>query len=200
MTVRIAAHPKTTLAEFLAWAPPDDRRYELIDGRITAMNPLSWTHSVLLIALGAELRARLPSRPDCSIGGEAGVILPFSDYDYYQADIVIRCRGKEHQQKDEPVPVVIVEILSPSTDDHERAEKLPNYQNIPSVREIVLLHQTRAFAEVYRRGPDSYWRIDFVRGLIQELSLRIAIPLADIYRGLPPGVPSDQPPPSPPAW
>ena len=53
-------------------------------------------------------------------------------------------------------PTLVVEVLSPSTADYDRGEKREHYQQIPSLREIVLVAQDQRLIEVYRRGNDGW--------------------------------------------
>jgi Uma2 family endonuclease len=90
-------------------------------------------------------------------------------------------------------PILIVEILSPSTERRDRRLKLPTYQRIESVREILLIDADSHHAELYRRENDR-WGIELVRGAGARLSLasvelgvqmselyeRIALPTTDI--------------------
>lgn len=80
-------------------------------------------------------------------------------------------------------PIVIVEVLSPSTLHKDRGEKLAEYQSIESLKEYVLLHQDEARAEVYRR-EGSNWVYENIAG--EELtfylkSINFESPLASIY-------------------
>src|SRR5690349_12610535 len=67
-------------------------------------------------------------------------------------------------------PILIVEILSPSTERTDRRVKLPAYQTIESVREIMFIDADSLHAELYRREKD-HWGIQLVRGGGATLSL-----------------------------
>jgi Uma2 family endonuclease len=83
-------------------------------------------------------------------------------------------------------PILIIEILSPSTERSDRRLKLPAYQNLQSVREIMLIDADTYHAELYRREND-HWGIDLVRGAEAALSLisiDLRISMSELYEGI----------------
>ena len=84
-------------------------------------------------------------------------------------------------------PVLIVEVLSPSTAAIDRQIKVPDYRRIPSVIEIVLIDSESAFAEVHRREGDR-WITEMMRGIDAALALNsvpLTILLSELYEGIP---------------
>ena len=187
MTMSAPVRSDTTLAEFLAWAPPDDRRYELIDGRITAMNAPSGAHTFISANLVRHVGNHLESRPGCSVRSDAGIVPNSGRATYFQADVAVTCTHHRRGEQAVPDPILIIEVLSPSTGEHDREVKLPAYRAVGSVREIVLVSQDRAYAEVHRRHDGSMWIVDLALGLDAVLrldSISLDLPLAEIYRGV----------------
>ncbi len=147
-----------TVDDFLGWEDGTDTRYELVKGFVVAMAPPAPPHGRLATALGGEIRAALRSRRHCGVYGEASIARPDRD-----------------------------EILSPSTTAFDRQTKVPDYRRIPSVQEILLIDSETVFAEVLRRDGDQ-WITEIVQGPAATLSLNsipLAIPLAEIYEGIP---------------
>jgi Uma2 family endonuclease len=84
-------------------------------------------------------------------------------------------------------PVLIVEILSPSTAAFDRQTKVPDYRRNPSVQEILLIDTETVFAEVLRRDGD-HWITEIVQGPAATLSLGsvpLSIAMAELYEGIP---------------
>ena len=80
-------------------------------------------------------------------------------------------------------PTVLVEVLSPSTEEYDRGEKLSHYQQIPSLREVLLIACEEHRVEVWRRASDQWARVSFGEGEDVELeSLACALPVSEIYR------------------
>jgi Uma2 family endonuclease len=117
---------------------------------------------------------------------EAGIVRPDRDDTFYVADLAVTCspyRRGEQLVKD---PVLIVEILSPGTERHDRRIKVPVYRTIKSVREILLIDAESVYAEILRREGDR-WITELVQGRDATLrlsSVDLQIAMAELYEGI----------------
>lgn len=173
-----------TLEEFLDWDSGDDRRYELVDGVPVAMAAPSPAHQIIAVNLGRRLAEALDARPPCSARADAPIAVVDRDDTCHVADLAVTCRPHEPGQRLTPDPLVIVEILSPSTENRDRKVKLPDYRAIPSVAEIVLVDQQQRYCEVHRRLDDGRWLTDLLRRGESRLrleSIGFDQPLSAIY-------------------
>ena len=149
---------------------------------MVAMAPSSEDHSTIASNMHFEIRSRL--KPPCRALIEAGVRVPGRDDAYYQADLAVTCapsqRGRHHAAE----PILIVEVLSPSTALRDRGLKLDDYRQIPSVREILLVSSQERRVQ--------HWRRDGARWVVEDLigdgevrleSVRPPIPLGAICEG-----------------
>jgi Uma2 family endonuclease len=183
-----AALKTLTVEEFFDWCPADDRRWELIDGVPVAMAPARQAHQMLMINVGRRLSEALDRRPQCGVRGDAGVALPGRQDLFYVADLAVSCHP--HRFDAGPIvpdPILIVEILSPSTEDYDRHRKVADYREIPSVLEILLVQQTAMYCEVHRRTESSRWLHDILRGPEARLALdsvNLDLPLGDLYANI----------------
>jgi Uma2 family endonuclease len=178
---------RMSLAEFYDWNPPGDTRYQLIEGTPVAMAPAGGPHQVMAGTVARKLGQALDRRPGCAVRIEAGIVPPWRRNTYYQADLAVSCRPVE-QDWETKDPILIVEILSPSTEDDDRKVKLPDYRRLPSVEEIVLIDPNRLHCEVYRRRADGGWLHDLLVDADARLRLEsvgLDIPLLDVYVNLP---------------
>ena len=170
--------------EFLKWDSGDERRYELLGGVPMAMSAPSAAHQIIAVNLGYHLKGALGDRTPCTARAEAPIAVEDSDDTCHVADLAVTCRPHEPGQRLIPEPRVIVEILSPSTENKDRKVKLPDYRAIPSVQEVVLVDQQQLYCEVHRRLPDGRWLTDL---LLQEdarlrlESIGVDQPLSAIY-------------------
>lgn len=182
------AEPATkfmTVDEFLAWNDGSDARYELIDGQIVMMNPPLRPHRVIVSRLVSALGRRL--RPPCETEVEAGVRLPWTRRNFYNADLAVSCTPFSREPWI-PDPILIAEVLSASTRDFDRSTKLPAYRRLPTVQHILLVSPEEIAIEHYARsGP--FWRLEDLRAgdTLRLEALRIEIPVDEIYAGLPLG-------------
>jgi len=175
-----------TLAEFLRWEDGTDTRYELLWGIPVAMAPPARAHGVLSVRLGAVIDARLRSRRPCMAQAEAGIIRPDRDDTYYVADLAVTCSPYQRGEQLVKDPVLIVEILSPGTERHDRRTKLPVYRDIDSVEEILLIDSESIYAEILRREGDR-WITELVRGrdaILRLFSVDLQIAMAELYEGI----------------
>jgi Uma2 family endonuclease len=177
---------RMTLAEFLRWEDGTDTRWELVDGVPVAMAPPAVAHGVLAARLGGEIAAALRSRRPCMVQSEAGIVRPDWDDTFYVADLAVTCTPIERGQQMLRDPVLIAEVLSPSTIAVDRQEKIPAYRQIPSVQEILALDSERVFAEVMRREGDR-WITEIVHGPGATLSLAsigLTVSMVELYEGI----------------
>jgi Uma2 family endonuclease len=84
-----------------------------------------------------------------------------------------------------PEPVLIVEVLSPSTATTDRERKLPDYRAIPSLQDILVVSSSEPRIEHFRREPDG-WKIHDLRsqGTLRLEASGITIDLAELYAGV----------------
>ena len=83
-------------------------------------------------------------------------------------------------------PVLVVEVLSPSTEQHDLTRKRWAYQAIPSLQTVLFIDPDRPVVEILAREGGDAWRSRVVEGLEASLgiaALGIELPLAEIYRG-----------------
>src|SRR5918996_551482 len=177
------APKRMTLAEFLEWDDGSDRRYQLLDGVPVMMAPSLEAHGELALALGAEIRTRL--KPPCRVISEAGIVIPDRADTYYIADLAVTCAPREPGRRMVVEPVLVVEVLSPSTSQVDRWRKVADYRTLSSVQEILVAFSDERRVEVQRRTPDG-WRVEDLIGRA-EISLACCnapLPLDAVYRDL----------------
>ena len=176
-----------TFEELLHWDDGTDTRYELIDGFPVAMAPPAEAHRILALRLGSQADAALAGRRPCNAQIEPGVVRSECADSYYVPDIAVTCEPNEPGRQAMVDPILIVEILSPSTERTDRRLKLSAYQTIESVREIMLIDADSHHAELYRRPENDHWRIQLVRGAGATLflaSVDLRIPMSELYEGI----------------
>jgi Uma2 family endonuclease len=175
-----------SLEEFLRWDDGTDTHYELIGGFPVAMAPPAAAHRIIAMRLGSRLDAALATRRPCNAQGEAGILHPAHADTYFEADIAATCEHHEFGQQALEKPFLIVEILSPSTERHDRRVKLPVYRQIETVQEILLIYSDGIYAELHRRAG-TQWITEILRGPDAVLALASAgmeDRLGELYDGI----------------
>jgi Uma2 family endonuclease len=181
----LAAKPMS-VDEFLRWDDGTETHYELVGGFPVAIAPPAAAHRILNVRLVSQIDAALSRRRPCNAQIEAGIVRPDRADTYFEADIAATCAGHERGQQAIKDPFLIVEILSPNTERHDRRVKLPVYRQIESVTEILLIASDERYAELHRR-VGSQWIIDIVRGneaAFVLASVGIELRMADLYDGI----------------
>jgi Uma2 family endonuclease len=178
-----AARRRWRLEEFLAFDDGTDRRYELFDGEIVAMAPPARAHGTLVSRLARVIGNAL--RPPCEVIAEAGIIPPERTDTYYQADLAVTCTPGAPSAQFVAEPVLIVEVLSPSTATTDRDRKLPDYRRIASLQDILVVSSTEARIEHFRREADGWKVQDHAGGgtIILE-SVDVTLDLGELYAGV----------------
>jgi len=177
---------RMTLEEFLRWDDGTDTRYELIDGFPAAMAPMAEAERILAVRLASRIDAPLASRRPCNAQIEPGVVRPDRADSYYVPDIAVTSEPNEPGRQAMLDPILIVEILSPSTERSDRRLKMPAYQKLESVQEIMLIDADSYHAELYRR-ENEHWGIELVRGTEAALfltSVDLRISMSELYEGI----------------
>lgn len=173
-----------TLDEFLAWDAPGPMPRQLFEGYPVAMAPPRHVHGTVVGNLARVIGNPLASRAPCRVVVEAGVTLPHRGRSYYVADLAVSCRQPDPDQIDIPDPLLIVEVLSPTTEEDDRKVKLPDYRRLPSVQEILYVDPARVYCELHRRMEGGRWETVILTDVAESLGLAVcdaAIPLRDVY-------------------
>jgi Uma2 family endonuclease len=180
------APQRMTLAAFLEWDDGTDRRYQLVEGMPIVMELAPEAHGELAATLAMEIRSRL--KTPCRAISRAGITVPARSDTYYVANLAVTCVPREPGRRIVAEPVLIVEVLSPSTEHIDRLRKLADYRTLPSVREILVAFPDERRVEVQQRTADG-WRVEDLIGKaeIQLSCCDDPIPLDALYRDLVPG-------------
>jgi Uma2 family endonuclease len=121
----------------------------------------------------------------CYLASEVGITLADRDDTYYQADVAVSCTPTPAAEQHLVDPVLIVEVLSPSTASHDRTRQLLDYRRIASVQEIVLVSSQERRVEFWRRKGEK-WEVEDPIGeaVLRLASIDADVPLAAIYEGV----------------
>jgi Uma2 family endonuclease len=175
-----------TLEDFLAFDDGTDTSYQLFEGRIVAMNPPLRGHGSLVVRLANIVSSQL--KPPCEAIAEAGIIPVNRPHSWYKADLIVTCTPGNYQDPFIAEPVLVVEVLSPTTRATDFSRKLPDYQQIPSMRDILLASSMERLMRHWRRGPDGWVENAHRAPATVRLSgLPVSIAMADLYDGILPG-------------
>lgn len=178
---------KLTVAEYLAIEEKAERKSEFFDGEMFLMAGAAPKHNYTKDNLVGELHGRLRGGPCRTVSSDQRLHVERVGL-YTYPDILIICGQREFDPVD-PMsllnPLVIFEILSASTESYDRGAKFRRYQQIPSVREIVLVSTEIPLVQVFARQDDGRWVLstfDDMDGAFALTSVPVNVPLVDVYR------------------
>jgi Uma2 family endonuclease len=158
---------------------------EFHDGQMFAMSGGSPNHALLSARICSLLDRQMP--PGCRVFSSDLRIKVAPARLYTYADCSVICGELEtfSNQKDVVLnPLLIVEVLSPSTENYDRGKKFELYRTIPSFREYLIVHQDRHHVEYHSKQDDGSWLLrDHVGadGAVTITRLGVHITLADLY-------------------
>ena len=178
-----AADTLWTLEEFLAFDDGTDTSYQLFEGRIVAMNPPPRGHGALVARLIRIIGNQL--KPPCEVYAEAGIIPVNRRHSWYKADLIVTCTPGNYKDQFIAEPVLVVEVLSPTIGATDFNRKLPDYQQMPSMRDVLLVSSMERLIRHWRRGPDGWTEHGHRRSATVRLgALPVTIAMGDLYEGI----------------
>jgi Uma2 family endonuclease len=151
MTALTKSH--MTVDEYLVWAADRPGRYELFQGEVFAMSPETVGHLKTKVAVYAALDAgiRKTGRP-CHVLPD-GATVRVDKHTAYEPDALVYCGDELAPSAIEiPNPVIIVEVLSPSTRRIDIATKLVDYFRVPSVAHYLIIDLKQPAIVHHERG------------------------------------------------
>ncbi len=175
-----------TPEEYLALERKAGIRSEYLDGDMVAMSGGTREHNLIVGNIVRELGIQLKDRP-CEIYPSVMRVKVSATGLYTYPDITMVCGDPQFEDARRDTllnPVLIVEVLSESTESYDRGAKFAHYRKVPSVIEYVLVSQRQYSIEQYARQSNGPWLRSEVRGTKGKLdlpSIQCSIELAEIY-------------------
>ncbi len=162
-------------------------KHEYFNGEIFAMAGTSEEHANISSNINASLNFQLKKRPCKSYQSDLRVHIPATGL-YTYPDILVVC-GKPELLEDAFLdtllnPVLIVEVLSPSTADYDKGTKFDHYRTIESLREYVLVWQDKKRVARYTKQENGSWILrDFIGedAEVKLSSIDCQLAMEDIY-------------------
>jgi Uma2 family endonuclease len=174
-----------TYAEYLAFERSSDVKHDFVRGLILAMAGGKPEHGARAVRVMSALTAQLGRRPCVVYDSDVRVRVREVDQAFYP-DASVVC-GQLETDRDDPDaivnPVVLLEVLSPSTEEYDRGEKLDAYKLLASVREVVFVAHDAERIEVCRRQSDAWTAEVYCAGQSVPLdSIGCALDVSEVFR------------------
>ena len=173
---------RMTLEQFLAWEERQPEKWEFDGFQPVAITGRTSDHAAIQRNLAVAVGGRLLGKPCQFYGSDLKVEVAGSNR--YPDGLVV-CTPLPRGTLFVHEPVVVFEVLSESTQGHDRTVKLREYQATPSIQHYVMLEQTRVAATVVsRRGDDWLIRVPLDGDVLAMPEIGVEIPLAELYAGV----------------
>lgn len=172
--------------EYLAAEREAEYKSEYFGGEILAMTGASREHNLIVVNLLSSLHPQLRGRA-CELYPSDMRVKIARTGAYAYPDVVVICG--EPKFEDEHVdtllnPTVLIEVLSPSTERHDRGRKWEHYRRLPSIAEFLLVAQHEVRIEHYLRQEGGLWLFADVSGedaSLELTSISCTLALRDVY-------------------
>ena len=178
-----------TTEEYLRTERESDTKSEYLNGDIFSMAGASRAHNQITSNLVVALAGRLSERPCSVYVSDMKVRTKTRETDKYSyPDVVVTCGDESFEDDNSDVllnPLVIIEVLSESTEAYDRGLKFFHYQLIPSLRDYLLVTQDYCRVEHYQRHDDNQWVYSEYHDLedkVEISTLNCSVSITEIYR------------------
>ncbi len=179
--------PRYTLEEYFELERNSEEKYGYFDGEVFCMSGVSPEHSLLEGNLVTLLNNALKER-GCRVYTSNLRVKTVALPPYRYPDLSVVCEPPRFEEigglRALTNPLLIIEILSPSTEAFDRGDKFTYYKSIPSFCEYVLVAQHRPHITHYVKQDDGKWSYEELNGVSNSIflaTLNCALSLSDIY-------------------
>jgi Uma2 family endonuclease len=189
-TMSAPARRRFTFREYVRLEEYSNVRHEFFDGVIYAMAGGTPEHAALAARIIRQLGVQLEGKPCEVFTSDLRVRVATTGLATYP-DVTVVCGQLETDPEDASTvlnPTVLIEVLSESTAEYDRGEKLGHYKQIAPLCAVVLFSHAEAAAEVWqRRSVSDPWTscIAGVGDSVMLLSIACTLAIEDLYRELP---------------
>jgi len=173
-----------TIQEYLAWEREQTERHEYFSGEVFLQAGGTRRHSLISTNVATIIGGMLKSEECEAHGSDMRVHVEATGYHAYP-DVLVVCPPVQGNSDDViSNPILLVEVLSPSTADFDRGGKFGHYRQIPALKEYLVLWQDEARVEQHTRTPDGLWLLREIAGVESTVHLESigkSLSLTDVY-------------------
>ena len=198
MSAALKLDLRMTPAQYFDFEEKSEVRHEYLNGEIIAMAGGTEAHSLVSSNTTRRLGNALEKRPCRVYESNMRVKIEATGLETYPDASVVCGHSKFEDLRRQALlnPLLIVEVLSESTETYDRGKKFWHYRHLESLQEYVLISQDMALVEIFSRTANDEWLLrtyDGLEAVARFDSLDVEIPLRDLYAKTPVmGVPLEE--------
>ena len=169
--------------EYLKGENSSEVKHEYDNGYIVAMVGASRSHNLIALTLASAIKQHTKGTPCRTYISDMKVRIQTQSNDlFYYPDVMVSCDEEPSSEYYEEKPVLIIEVLSPSTETRDKLEKLTAYSSISSLVEYLTVAQDKAEINHYSMSEGSVFMTQYQDGdLITLSSINLTLSVKDIY-------------------
>jgi Uma2 family endonuclease len=180
---------KLTIAEYLEMENASQEKHEYYRGEVFAMSGAKVPHNEIVGNLYFALRKKLqgkkckPYGSDQRIHIEANTLFTYPDISIVCGDIITLNNDNFNVLN----PSVLIEVLSPTTKNHDRGDKFKLYRDIPTLKEYVLVDSESTGVEIFRLNATQHWELEEYHKDAEGFEIRavdVFLLLSEVYEGV----------------
>ena len=149
-----------TPEEYLQLETARDIKHEYIDGKIRPVCDVDDVHVTIVGNIFALLLSYLRGS-GCRVYISDMKVRIEQKNRFYYPDVLVTCEDRDRDSTFKKFPILIIEVLSDSTEAFDRGDKFADYQSLPSLQEYVLVNTRKARIECFRRTKEDLWLLQF---------------------------------------
>ena len=177
--------------EYFEFQENSELKYDYVNGKLIEVPGGTHQHNKIAMRIGAELLFALDNieKEYHVLNSDMKIAIPNYKHFVYP-DAVVICEKIELFENRKDIitnPLLVVEVLSDSTEYYDRGSKFLKYKTLASFKEYVLVHQHLPKVDTFYKAAENTWKEDFADNINQKItlhSLGIELELAKIYKGI----------------
>jgi Uma2 family endonuclease len=184
----VPAHSlQLSIDEYLDLEAASDVRHEYVGGRMFAMAGATQAHDAIVINLTVLIGSKIQAS-GCRLFSADMKIRVEATHSVYYPDLMVSCEPYSAKSIFAKAPCLVVEVLSPSSIDVDRREKLLSYRTLTSLQEYLIVYQSERKVELYKQVGEDWTGYVYTGDDVFELNpapnLEVAISLDQLYAGV----------------
>ena len=176
-----ACEATVTVEAFLQAEASSTVKHEYVAGRVYPQAGATRRHNLVAATLLARFWTAARGT-DCAVFGSNMLLRAAADL-YYYPDLQVVCGQDDGTDRYTTSPCIVVEVLSPSTSDVDRREKVRAYRALPSLQSYLIVYQDERRVEHHAREADGEWYVQLVagEGTLSVPCVQLELTLDEIY-------------------
>ncbi|MGC8509050.1 MAG: Uma2 family endonuclease [Thiomonas sp.] len=163
--MQTAHDPDFTAEQYLAWEEQHAHKHEYLRGEVFAMAGGSTVHNTISGNLYMALRTQTRGTPCRVYMADVKLQVQAANASFYP-DVFVTCPAADAARSNAVQDaLLIVEVLSPSTEGHDRGDKFAAYRLLPGLQAVVFVAQDKPHVEAFTRSPQGVWTLHEASGL-----------------------------------